>query len=127
MITPPWGVPSPVGANPLPASNTPAFSQPRIRSLAGNDPSRGEKMVMIDFVERRGQVGVQRPHALGHRALAHVVDRRDRVLAAAARPEPVRPGFEPGLPLRFQRVTDPLLVTAVHQHGNPERAKLRAV
>ena len=37
-ITPPWGVPSPVGANPLPASNTPAFSQSRIRSLAGNDP-----------------------------------------------------------------------------------------
>jgi len=37
-IGPPRGVPSPVGANPLPASNTPAFSQPRIRSLAGNDP-----------------------------------------------------------------------------------------
>ena len=35
---PPWGVPSPVGANPLPASNTPAFSQSRIMSLAGNDP-----------------------------------------------------------------------------------------
>src|SRR6266487_4590142 len=31
-------VPSPVGANLLPASNTPAFSQPRIMSLAGNDP-----------------------------------------------------------------------------------------
>ena len=35
---PPWGVPSQVGANPLPASNTPAFSHPRIMSLAGNDP-----------------------------------------------------------------------------------------
>ena len=43
MITPPWGVPSPVGANPLPASNTPAFSQSRIRSLAGNDPSWRER------------------------------------------------------------------------------------
>jgi hypothetical protein len=39
VITPPWGVPSPVGANPLPASNTPAFSQSRIMSLAGNEPS----------------------------------------------------------------------------------------
>jgi len=38
-MTPPWGVPSPVGAKPLPASNTPAFSQPAIMSLAGNDPS----------------------------------------------------------------------------------------
>ena len=37
-ITPPWGVPSSVGASPLPGSNTPAFSQSRIRSLAGNDP-----------------------------------------------------------------------------------------
>src|SRR6266568_5266915 len=37
------------------------------------------------------------------------------------------PGFEPGLPLGLQRVTDPLLVAAVHQHGNPERAKLCAV
>src|SRR6266699_1632140 len=26
VITPPWGVPSSVGANPFPASNTPAFS-----------------------------------------------------------------------------------------------------
>ena len=82
---------------------------------------------MINFVERRGQVGVQRPHAPGHRAFAHVVDRRDRVLAAAARPEPIRSGLEPGLPLWLQRVTDPLLVAAVHQHGNAERAELRTV
>jgi len=27
-------------------------------------------------------------------------------------------GFEPGFPLRFQRVPDPLLVAAVHQHGD---------
>jgi hypothetical protein len=28
------------------------------------------------------------------------------------------PGFEPGLPLRLQRVLGPCLVTAVHQHGD---------
>jgi hypothetical protein len=84
-------------------------------------------MIMIDAVERRGEVRVQRPHALSQRPRAHVADRRDRVLAAPARPEPIRSGLEPGFPLRFQRVTDPLLVAAVHQHGNPERAKLRAV
>ena len=38
-MTPPCGVPSSVGANPLPASNTPAFSHPAIMSLAGNVPS----------------------------------------------------------------------------------------
>src|SRR6266542_1418575 len=45
-------------------------------------------MIMVDAGERRGQGGIQRPHAPGHRALAHVADRRDRVLAATARPEP---------------------------------------
>ena len=35
---PPWGVPSSVGVNPFPASITPAFSQSRTISLAGNDP-----------------------------------------------------------------------------------------
>ena len=34
----PWGVPSSVGVN-APSSTTPAFSQPAIISLAGNDPS----------------------------------------------------------------------------------------
>ena len=46
-------------------------------------------------------------------------------MAAAARPEPVGAGLEPGLPLGFQRVPDPCLVAAVHDHGNPERAQLR--
>jgi hypothetical protein len=82
---------------------------------------------MIDFVERRGQVSVQRPHAAGPRAFAHVVDRRDRVLAAAARPEPIRSGLGPGLPLGFQRAADPLLVAAVRDHRNAERPQLRTV
>ena len=38
-MTPPCGVLPPWAANPLPASNTPAFSHPAIMSLAGNDPS----------------------------------------------------------------------------------------
>ena len=38
LMTPPWGVPSLVGAS-IPFSITPAFSQPAIMSLAGNDPS----------------------------------------------------------------------------------------
>src|SRR5262249_41234374 len=53
---------------------------------------------MVDAVERRGQVGIERPHAAGPWALARVVDLRDRVLAAAARPKPIRSGLETGLP-----------------------------
>jgi len=43
-------------------------------------------------------------------------------MAAAARPEPIRSGFEPGLPLGFQRVFDPGLVAPVSYRGNSERA-----
>ena len=82
---------------------------------------------MVDAVERRSQVRVQRPQAPGRRAFACVVDHRDRVLAAPARPEPIRSGLEPGLPLGLQRVTDPLLVAAVQEHGNAERPQLRTV
>jgi hypothetical protein len=82
---------------------------------------------MIDLVERRGQVGVQRPHPFGPRAFAGVVDRADRVVAATARAEPVRAGFEPGLPLGFQRGTDPALMAPVRDHRDPERPQLRAV
>jgi len=39
VIIPPWGVPSPVGANPFPASKMPALSHPAIISLAGKPPS----------------------------------------------------------------------------------------
>jgi hypothetical protein len=42
-MIPPWGVPSSVGVNPLPASNTPAFSQLATMSLAGNAPSRSRR------------------------------------------------------------------------------------
>ena len=38
LATPPWGVPSSAGVK-VPSSITPAFSQPAIMSLAGNDPS----------------------------------------------------------------------------------------
>src|SRR5260221_230781 len=38
VTTPLWGVPSSVGANPFPGSNTPAFSQSAIIPLAGKPP-----------------------------------------------------------------------------------------
>jgi hypothetical protein len=80
---------------------------------------------VVDAVERRGQVRVQRPCVLGRWPRAHVVNRADRVVAAPAQPEPVGCGLEPGLPLGLQRVADPRLMATVHKHGNPERPQLR--
>jgi site-specific DNA recombinase len=77
-----------------------------------------EELVVIDRVERRCQVRVEHPHPLAARALEGLVDGFDRVVVGAARPEPIASGLEPGLPLRLQRMTDPLLVAAVHQHGD---------
>jgi hypothetical protein len=45
-----------------------------------------------------------------------------RVVTAAARPEPIRPGLKLGLPLGFQRITYPALMAAVGQYRNSDRA-----
>ena len=74
--------------------------QPAPDHVPGRErPGRAEKMIMIDAVERRGQVRVQCPHPLGHGTFAGVADHRDRVLAAAARPEPIRALPPIGTPL----------------------------
>jgi transposase len=52
---------------------------------------------------------------------AHDMDDRDRVLTASARPEPIRSGRQPGLPLWFRCVPGACLVGTVGDHGNPER------
>ena len=59
-------------------------------------------------------------------ALGGLVDRLDRVMAAAAGPKPIGLRLEPRLPLRLQRVERPRLARAVKDHGNSERAALRA-
>ena len=67
------------------------------------------------------QVRVQRPNSLSLWQAASLEDRRDRVVAAPARPEPIRFRLEPGFPLGFQCVTDPALVAAVRDDWNSER------
>src|SRR5260370_8486454 len=42
-------------------------------------------------------------------------------MEAPARPEPVRSGLEPVLPLGLQRITHPCLMTPVRDHRNSER------
>jgi site-specific DNA recombinase len=89
---------------------------------AGEHPDGGEQMVVVDPVECCGEVRVQHPHPLRGNAARRHVDDGDRVLAAAARPEPVTFGFELGLPFGFQRVTVARLVDAIRDDGNAERA-----
>ena len=74
---------------------------------------------MIDAVECGSQVRVQRPLALARGAACGHEDGLHRVLAAAARPEPIRPGLKPGLPLRFQRTGRQGLKGPVGDHGIP--------
>ncbi len=63
--------------------------QPARDHVPGRErPEGGEKTLMIDLVERRGQVRVQRPHPPGPRALAGVVDRRPRLHQRHRRPSP---------------------------------------
>ena len=89
---------------------------------AGKRAEHGEKVVVVDSVERRGQVRVQHPQPFRVLAAHRVEQGLDRVLTASTRPKPIRFGFEPGLPFGFQRVTHPRLMAPVHDHGNAEWA-----
>ena len=71
---------------------------------------------MIDPVERRCQVRVEHPPPSRARAIAALgclEDSLDRVMAAAAGPEAIRPRLEPRLPLWLQRIGRPRLLRAV--------------
>ena len=89
---------------------------------AGKRAEHGEKVVVVDSVERRGQVRVQNPQPFRVLAAHRVEQGLDRVLTASTRPKPIRFGFEPGLPFGFQRVTHPRLMAPVDDHGNAEWA-----
>src|SRR6266540_3619959 len=102
LITPPCGTPCVVGVNPT-RPRPPRPSASRRSSLAPGTSQRREKTIMIDGVERAGQVRVENPHPCA--ATGQGVEQRlDRVVTAAARPKPGRAGLEAGLPLRLQRL-----------------------
>jgi hypothetical protein len=75
---------------------------------------------VIDLVERGSQVCIKYPQASTLRAACGYEDCLHRVLTTASRSEPIRSGFEPGLPLGFQRVDRQGLKRSVGDHRNPE-------
>src|ERR1700736_3098662 len=81
---------------------------------------------MVDVVEYASQIGVKNPPPFCFAAQG-LEQGSYRVVAAATRPKPVGSGFESGLPLGFECVSDPCLVASVHDHWNAERAHLGLV
>jgi len=81
-----------------------------------------QEVVVVDPVECRCQIRVEDPPSLGVRTLGNVEDGIDRVMAATARPKPIRPRLEPCFPLGFQRVDHACLQHPVNDHGNSERS-----
>ena len=74
---------------------------------------------MADLVERGGQVSIQNPYPRGL-SLKGGEQGFYRVVAAAARPEPIGPGLKPRLPLGLQCAFHPCLMAAVDQQRYPE-------
>ena len=79
-------------------------------SPGGERADHGLNVIVGDAVERPGQIRVQHPQSLRALALGDLVDGLDRVMAAAAGPEPIGLRLEPRLPLGLQRVDDPCLM-----------------
>jgi hypothetical protein len=79
---------------------------------------------MVDAVERGSQIGVQRPQALAGLSPRGHEDGLHRVLAGTARPEPIRSGLEPSLPLGLQCGRRQGLKRPVSDHRNTEPAPL---
>ncbi len=99
----------------------PGFQPARDHVPGGERPERVKEPVVVDGVERRGQIGIHDPHPLTF-AFQRGEQRTDRIGTATTRTKSVTLGLEPGLPLGFKCVADPALVTAVNEHGNAERA-----
>src|SRR5262249_55988634 len=85
-------------------------------------PDIGEQSVVVDVVERSGQVGIENPESPGFPAPQRGKDRCYCVVTGTAWSKPIGSGFEPGLPLGFQRVTYPGLLSTVSDDRNSESA-----
>src|SRR5258707_1889818 len=105
--------------DPFPGLEHPCPQPPGDHSPRGETAERLKKVLVADLVERACQVRVKNPHPRGLPAQG-LEQRLDRVVAAAARPEPIRPGLEPGLHLGFQVFAHPALMAGVGEQGDSE-------
>ena len=105
---------------PFPGLENPCLKPPGDHPLRRETADHLQQMLVADLVECACQVRVKNPHPPGLPAQG-VEKRFYRVVAAAARPEPIGPGLEPGLPLGLQRITYPRLVAPIRNNRNSER------
>jgi len=76
---------------------------------------------VVDVVECRFKIEIEAPQPRGALAGCGLEHRLDRVVAASARPEAIRPGFEACLPLGLQCVAHPVLLGAIGDGRYPQR------
>src|SRR5674476_802273 len=81
----------------------------RLEPVGDQSPGREraelvQEIGVIDAVERPCQIRVQDPSSPGVGTPGDVEDGLDRIMAATARPKPIRPRLEPCFPLGLQRV-----------------------
>jgi hypothetical protein len=100
-----------------------ALDHARLQPLPDHPPrgeraEHGQQVIVSDVVKRRRQICVEHPPSLRALALGDLIDRFDRVMAAAARPKSIGPRLKPRLPLGLQRARDACLVHAVEDHGD---------
>jgi hypothetical protein len=108
----------------LPLVHHPGLQPCPDRSPCREGPEAGQKLVVIDVVERPGQIGVEDPPTFRALAAQCHEDVLDRIVAAAPRPESVGSRLEARLPLGLQRILHACLLHAVRDDRNSERAKL---
>ncbi len=88
---------------------------------AGEARQQREQVVVVDVVECRFKIEIEAPQPRGALAGCGLEHRLDRVVAAPARPEAIRPGFEACLPLGLQCVAHPVLLGAIGDGRYPQR------
>src|SRR5208337_5321959 len=99
-------------APPFPSLENPCLQPPGDHPLCGETAEHFQQVPVADLVERACQVSVKNPHPLRFPAQG-IKQGFYRIMAAAARPEPIRSGFEPSLPFGFQRIPYPCLMAPV--------------
>ena len=105
---------------PFPGLENPCLQPPGDHLLRGETAEHFQQVPVADLVECACQISIKNPHPLGFPAQG-AEQRLYRVVTAATRPEPVRTGLEPGLPLGLQRITYPCLMTPIRDNRNSER------
>ena len=105
---------------PFPSLENPCLQPPGDHIPRGETAEHSQQVLVADLVERACQVSIKNPHPPGF-PVQGVKQGFYRVVAAAARPEPIRSGLEPGLPLGLQRITYPCLMAPIRNNRNSER------